>query len=60
MSLKKGECWWTVHFNKSCNPVKGIVCSVPTKTHERKQQPRGIVKGNANDVVIKNNVAFIS
>lgn len=51
-SNKAGGPKLTVHFKKTCYIVDEIECNVKTFTHERKDQPRIVVKGKCSGVAI--------
>tara|TARA_R110002020_G_scaffold2529_4_gene12104 strand:- start:258 stop:491 length:234 start_codon:yes stop_codon:yes gene_type:complete len=40
----------TIHWKNKCNMVNGIICEAPTETHNRKAQPRCILRGWANTI----------
>ncbi len=50
----------TVHFRKSCIPVKDIVCNVGAETKWNKRQPYLIMRGFCSDVKVKEGVAYIN
>lgn len=48
MSASMGLAVWTVHWRGNCFQALNIQCQVPTETHTRKIQPRGVVRGYAD------------
>jgi hypothetical protein len=58
-SLKRGRSVLTVHWKNKCILVDNIKCEVPTESHERKSQPRCIIRGYATDVVVIDDIAYI-
>jgi len=50
----------TVHFKGACHLVKNIVCNVPTATRARKSQPLCVIAGDALEILVENETAFIS
>lgn len=58
-SLKYKSPKLSIHFNKSCHIVDKIICRVPTFSHNNKRQPRVVIKGRANKIVILDKVAEI-
>lgn len=50
----------TLHYNKSCIPVKNVVCNVKLETKWNKQQPRVVLRGFSKDIKIINNTAYIN
>lgn len=59
LSLKKKEPWLTIHYKGKCIPVCSIKCNVPTFSYNRKEQPRVVIKGKANNIKIFNFEAVI-
>jgi len=59
-SSKAGKPQITIHYKKSCIVIDNIICKVPIMGRIRKQQPRWVVAGKANDIKFENNVAIIS
>ena len=49
----------SVHFKKSCTVVNNVVCEVPCETKWKLTQPRLVMQGFCNEVIIKNNIAYI-
>jgi hypothetical protein len=49
----------SVHFRNTCTVVDDIKCVVPCETKWNKRQPYLVMQGHANEVVIKNNIAYI-
>ncbi len=58
-SLKFKSPKLSLHFNKTCHIIDKIICHVPTYSHNQKRQPRVIIKGNAKEIKIVDNVAEI-
>lgn len=52
-SLKRKTNILTIHHNDKCNIVNSIECNVPIESHDRKEQPRCILRGWANSIVYK-------
>lgn len=50
----------SVHFRGKCNRVDQIICNVPCETKWNKTQPNLVMRGFAQDVTIKDNIAYIS
>lgn len=59
-SRKLGKNVLTIHFNNVCHFVTGLICNVPIATHNRKAQPRCVMTGSANNIIINDGVAVIS
>ncbi len=51
-SHKAGRAVLSLHFNHTCHLVNSITCNVPTRTKERKTQPRMVVQGQANEIML--------
>jgi hypothetical protein len=49
----------SVHFKKTCTVVDDIVCQVPCETKWKPTQPRLVMQGFANEVLIENGTATI-
>lgn len=45
LSKKLGIPMMTFHYAGKCLSVRHIICNVPTRTKERKQQPYKVVRG---------------
>lgn len=58
MSKKLGKTQLTVHYNKQCHLVDGIVLNVPTYSRNRKSQPHCIICGKG-ELEIINNIAYL-
>jgi hypothetical protein len=58
-SQKAGKPQLTIHFRKTCYLVDGIVCLAKTWSHNRNSQPRLVIKGKAQEIKIKDKVAYI-
>ena len=58
-SLKYNSPKLSLHFRKTCYIVDKIICHVPTYSFNKKQQPRVVIKGQAKDIKILDNVAEI-
>ena len=52
-SVKQGKNVLTVHWEDTCYMVNSIECEVPIETHNRKAQPRCILRGWAGSVVMQ-------
>jgi len=50
LSKKLGRPTMTVHFRNRCIYADKIICRVPAETHQRKRQPRMVVRGFAKVV----------
>ena len=50
LSKRMGRPTMTVHFKDSCINGHKIICHPSTETHERKAQPRMVVRGFAKTV----------
>ncbi len=51
-SLKAGSPRMTVYFKGICHVVNSIICDVPIRSRNRKQQPRCVMAGAANEVTV--------
>jgi len=58
-SLKAGRPILTVHFRGVCHLVSSVRCVVPCETKIRKQQPRCVMAGDCNRVVVSKGQALI-
>lgn len=58
-SRQAGHPVMTVHYQGKCLLARGVVCSVPVRSRERKQQPRLVMAGRGL-VSIVDGTAFIS
>lgn len=58
-SAKQGRPLLTLHYLNKCHLVESLNIKVPTETHNRKKQPRIIVRGWANGVNISEKKADI-
>jgi len=59
-SRQQGKPVISVHYKGVCLMVNNLVCGVPTKGRINKRQPFFVMTGKAKDVVVKDNVAYIS
>lgn len=59
MSQKTGEVIWSLHFRNQCYILRDILCTVPVETKRNKRQPKGVVQGFCQDVIVVDNVAKI-
>jgi hypothetical protein len=50
----------TLHWNKTCIPIKNVKVGVPTETKWNKQQPKVVIQGFASSVEIVDNIAYIN
>lgn len=50
----------TVHYRKKCYPVDGVICLAACESKWNKTQPRLVMQGFAESVVIINNKAHIA
>ena len=46
----------TVHYRKICYIVDAIECNVSTFSHNKKDQPRLVIKGKCNSIEIVENL----
>ncbi len=58
-SLKYNLPKLSLHFQNKCHILNKIICHVPTYSHNQKRQPRVIIKGNAREIKIVDNIATI-
>lgn len=58
-SLKAGKPQLTVHFKGVCHIVDRVCILTPTWSENRKQQPRCVICGKADNVSIFNGVATV-
>lgn len=42
----------TIHFNKKCFVVDEIQCNVPVQTKRNKRQPRMVMAGDCNQIIL--------
>jgi len=60
-TLQLGEVIWSVHFKGKCHFVKHIVFhKLNGCSKSKKRQPRAVIEGYANDIKIKNDMAYIA
>ena len=59
-SSKAGKPQITIHYNKQCLIVDNLICNVPTFGRLRNSQPRFVVAGKCNSLVIENGIATIN
>jgi hypothetical protein len=50
----------TIHFGGKCCIVSRIVCKVPISSKSNKTQPRCTLVGEATNIKISNNTAYIN
>jgi len=55
-SLKAGKPKMSVHWNKSCRIVDRIICNVPTESKINKRQPRVVMIGKSNYIIISKEI----
>lgn len=60
MSQQTGLPTMSLHVDKMCYMIRGIICNVNTYTHENKTQPRMVIKGNATVISIIDGIATIN
>ena len=58
-SAKAGKPQLSVHYDKKCQIVDGLVCAVPTFSHINKRQPKVVMKGRGV-VTVTDGIAHIS
>lgn len=58
-SQRVGKAQISVHYKNTCHIVDNVICNVPTYGHISKRQPRFVMKGKAQKLVIENNIAKI-
>jgi hypothetical protein len=58
-SKKFGVDKWTVHWNGACLIVDKIICLIPSFSHNRKNQPRVVMRGYASSVIDDNGTITI-
>lgn len=49
----------SVHFRGACYVAKDVKCQVPCETKWNNRQPQLVMRGFANDVLIRDGVAYI-
>lgn len=49
----------SIHFRDTCQVVDNVICKAECETKWNKTQPRLVMRGFANNVIIKNGVAYI-
>jgi len=59
MSKKHNKTILTLHYKKTCHYIENIIINVPTWGHFKKDQPRFVIKGNANNIEIIDGIAKI-
>ena len=50
----------SLHYKKTCYILDNIICKVPTQGKIRKQQPFFVMSGKYKEIIIKDNIAYIS
>lgn len=50
----------SLHYNKTCFLVENLVVNVPTHGRIRSTQPFFVMAGKAKEILIKDNIAYIS
>lgn len=50
----------SLHFQGKCHIVNNVDIRVPTYGKKRKEQPNFVVAGQANDIKIRNKIAYIT
>lgn len=60
LSKEKNEMWLKVHFGTKCYIVRKVICNVPIESIERETQPRCIMMGLCEKIVVKDKTAYIS
>jgi len=58
-SAKQGRPLLTLHYLDKCHLVEALEITTPTETHNRKRQPRVVVRGWATGVKLEGEKAFI-
>lgn len=59
-SRQRGIPIISLHYRDKCLLVENLVCNVPTRGRINKnRQPNFVVTGKANNLVIKDNIAYI-
>lgn len=59
-SRTKGVPVISIHYRGQCLLVQNIVCSVPTSGKINKRQPFFVMTGKAHNIVVKDNVAYVT
>ena len=59
LSQQRGCMMMTVHHAGVCHMVRHVVCSVPTRSRERRVQPRCVIEGLATAVRVEGETAHI-
>lgn len=55
---KQYKCM-SVHFKGKCYKTNNIICKVPCETHWNKSQPNLVMRGFANEILIKEDTILI-
>lgn len=50
---------WTVHWRGKCIPCAKLVCMVVAESHVNKKQPKAVMRGWAECVLVNRDVAWI-
>jgi hypothetical protein len=59
-SKKQKQPIISLHYNKTCYLVHNVVVNVPTHGRIRSTQPFFVMAGKAQNITIKDNIAYIS
>jgi hypothetical protein len=58
-SRRNGHTVMTLHYKDVCHLVRNIKIQTPCESHERRSQPRCVIRGWASNVTINEGVATI-
>ena len=52
-SKRQGRNVLTLHYKDRCHLIHSLECKAPTETHDRKAQPRCVIRGWSRGMVIQ-------
>lgn len=57
---RAGKPQVSVHYKDTCHIVDNVICNVSCEGRLRKTQPRFVMRGKANKITFKQNIAYIN
>lgn len=59
MSKKQGRNVLTLHWKGQCHFIHSMNCYTPVRTENRKNQPKCVIKGKAQDIIFGISKGFV-
>lgn len=57
---KAGKPVVSLHYKNQCILIENLICNVPIQSRVRERQPRLVMVGKSDNVIIKDKVGYIN